>query len=187
MKQFLITAAASLGALSLAATAQAQTAEIQLQGNVDDECALGAPTQTVLDLGDLTGTDGRLTPTLKSSSVSASTTIASAWCNGPSVLSINAEPMDLEIVPGYPSPSGFSRLITYTATVSGWPAAVVDRPVVGSGAQTTPAGQARAEELLLEISELQTLNGAGSAEADGMVLEAGTYKGTVTITLGVAP
>lgn len=177
---------AVLLATPLAAQAQT-TSTITLTGNVDEACVLGDPDTTELDLGILTGPDGRLDSSLVSSAVSASTVIPVAWCNAPSVMTLDASPLSLVTPPAYATPAGFSRLITYTANLAGWIDALSDRPTIGDSGSSRPASSAHAADPLeIEISELATLDAAGTTEASAF-LEAGAYSGTIVIGLTVQP
>src|SRR5690606_23865011 len=157
------TASAAL-AVPLAAQAQSSST-ITINGDVEKACVIGQPTLTTLNIGDMTGADGRITPALAGASVAVSTTIDSAWCNAPSTLSLDGSPMALTPAPGYATPAGFARLVTYDATLTGWPTALVDRPLNGDAAKTTDASSAHAAtpSLTLEISALEALDAAGTA------------------------
>lgn len=177
-----LTVSAALAA-PLAAQAQS-TVTANVGGEVEKLCDMGSPTTATLELGDLTGSDGRLLPALAGSQA-MTTTIEGAWCNTPSTLKLDGVPMGLTVVPAYGAPAGFSRLVTYNATLTGWPSPLVYRPMPGGTAPTTDADRAHADTLLLAISNLAPLDGAGAAEAPLNVLEAGDYKGSVTVSVSV--
>ncbi|MBN8551630.1 MAG: hypothetical protein J0L52_01885 [Caulobacterales bacterium] len=184
----LLLAPAPVAALLLAGSgaALAQTADIQIDAHVTQSCVLGSPSATELDLGDLTGPDGRLSAALASGAPSLTTTIDVAYCNTPSTLSLDASPLGLDVTPGYTTPAGFARLITYDATLTGWPTVLVDRPVVGDSAKTALAPAAHAASTLhLSISRLETLNAAGTGANASAVVEAGSYSGTIIIGITV--
>ena len=192
MTRRLIIALAGFTALALPGVALAQEASqtVTLTAEVDEACVLGSPQLDNLPLGDLTGADGRLDPSKTGTTVLQTTAFLVAWCNTPSVLGLNAEPLALTSAPAYATPTNFSRLLTYDATLVGWPSDLVDRPTVGSAAQSLDADSPHAapsDGLRLDISRLQTLNAAGTVETAGLALEAGTYSGTVTVTLATAP
>jgi len=185
---FAITTAALLAA-PLAAQAQTtQSSVVNLSGDVVKACVLGDPDVSEMNLGDLTGPDGKLTAALISAAISANTEIPIAWCNAPSVISINASPLALVNAPAYSTPPGFARLITYTAALTGWgPTDLTDRPIVGDSAKTAAASEARAADPLgLEVSSLATLDAAGTVE-NSVFLEAGAYSATIVIGLTVNP
>ena len=181
---FAITAAALL-ASPLAAQAQTQTSTVNLTGDVAKACVLGDPDVAEMNLGDLTDDTGRLNAALVSAAISASTSIPVAWCNAPSVITLNAAPMSLVTPPGYATPTGFSRLITYTAALTGWSSALSDRPVVGDAAKSVSAPAAHAADPLgIEVSLLSTLDAGGTVENTAF-LEAGAYSATIVIGLSV--
>ncbi len=183
----LAASVAALLATPLAAHAQAANSTVTLTGEVEKACVLGDPDTAELELGDLTGDDGRLDPGLVGAGVAAFTAIPVAWCNAPSVISLDAAPLSLVTPPAYSSPAGFSRLITYTADLGGWFDALSDRPIIGDSAKTSPASSAHAANPLeIEISDLATLDAAGTTEADAF-LEAGAYSATIIIGLSVQP
>ena len=131
---FALTTAALLAA-PLAAQAQTtQSSTVNLAGDVVEACVLGNPDVAEMNLGDLTGPDGKLTPALVSSAISASTFIPVAWCNAPSVISIDATPLALVNTPAYS-----------TQTAAALEAHAAD-----------PLG--------IEVSSLSTLDAAGTVE-----------------------
>lgn len=168
--------------------AQAQdSASITLSGEVSKTCVIGQPTEVTLNLNTMTGADGRITAALAGAAPSASTTIDNAWCNTPSTLSLNADPMALTQTPPYATPAGFSRLVTYDATLKGWPGVLVDRPFIGDSAKATSALAPHAAQLTLEISALEALSAAGDAANPLAVLEAGNYSGSVVVSVSANP
>jgi hypothetical protein len=142
-----------------------------------------------VNLGDMTGTDGKLKPALTNStsgSPSAQTQISEAWCNSPSKLTIQADAMSQGAnAPAYSTPAGFSRLITYNAEASGWPTNVIYRPAVTGAPVDSSAAGALLSPIDIKVYDLETLNAAGSAESAGLVVEAGSYAGTIQLTLAV--
>lgn len=183
---FAITTAVLL-ASPLAAQAQTQTSNINLAGVVLKTCVLGDPDVTEMNLGDLTDATGRLNASLVSAAISASASIPVAWCNAPSVITIDATPLSLVTTPGYPTPANFSRLITYTAALTGWASALSDRPTVGDSAKSANALAAHAADPLgIEVSQLATLDAGGTVE-NSAFLEAGAYSATIVIGLSAQP
>lgn len=176
---FIVVAAFALTPLA----AQAQVT-VNLTGTVNEQCALGIPDLVVLNLMDLTGPDGRLTAELLSATPKVQTDIPNAWCNMPSTLKIEAAPLSQAVAPGYNTPAGFSRLLTFDAVLEGWPAEIRHRPLLGSAASTTSANTPHAHDLTLSIASLQTLNADGASEAAGLVVEAGAYSTEIVISVG---
>lgn len=179
--------AAALAMVPFAAHAQSASNTINLSGEVEKTCVLGNPDVSELNLGDLTGDDGKLDPALIGAALSAETVIPVAWCNAPSVMTLDAAPLSLVTPPAYATPASFSRLITYTATLGGWAAPLSDRPVLSDSAKAVSAPAAHAADPLhIGISNLATLDAAGAGEVSAF-LEAGAYSATIVIGLSVQP
>jgi hypothetical protein len=159
--------------------------QIQLSSTVGGACGLGSPDTDVIDLHDLTGPDGTLDPAKTGNAVLGVATIADAWCNAPHTLSLESTAMTLQRSIPYAEPAYMARRVTYNATLLGWPVGTVIRPrndhdlatIIIDHAYAAPAAGLR-----LQISKLQTL-AAGNTEQAGLMLEPGSYLGTVTITL----
>lgn len=187
MKPAIILALAASAALAapLAAQAQNASATVTVNGEVTKACVIGQPASVSLALGDLTGPDGKISAAKASASPSQSTTIETAWCNAPSTMTVNGAPLSMANPPAYQSPAGFSRLITYNATLNGWTEVITDIPTVGDSGTSKTAGNAYAATgpgLTLEISTLKTLNAAGTSATNDIV-EAGAYSGSVVISV----
>ncbi|MBI1405005.1 MAG: hypothetical protein GC145_02640 [Caulobacter sp.] len=186
MKPSIILALAATAAFSAPIAAMAQPVSVTVSGDVSKACVIGQPASVTLALGDLTGSDGRIATSLASGTPSQATTIANAWCNAPSTLTLDGAPLTLSPTPGYAVPDGFARQVTYDATLTGWSESKTDRPVVGdSGTVITAAGAyaATGDGLTLSISSLEALDASGTAANSTAVLEAGSYSGVVTITV----
>ncbi len=168
--------------------AAAQTSasnQIALSSTVAGSCGLGAPAQAVLDLHELSGADGKLDASKRSTATQVSTVITDAWCNSPHLLTFAAKPMALQETRSYAQPSYMARDITYDAKLVGWPVTLTRRPKTGDDDVSIelPGGYAAPNPgLVLRISRLETLTAAKVEDAT-LMLEAGHYKGTVTITL----
>lgn len=180
---FVLTACTALGG-AMAAQAQDASSTISISGEVSEACLVGQPTTTTLNIVDLTGSDGRITPALASTAEAVSTDIETAWCNAPSILTLTGDPMALTVTPSYGTPTGFARLIAYDATLSGWPSSIVVRPLTTGTSDDTTADGAHQSPLELVISRLAAIDGAGSENAQS-VLEAGGYAGSVTVSVSV--
>ena len=187
MSRKILIAAAAAAAFVAPAVASAQsTSTINLNAQVDQQCMLGAPASTALDLGVLTGADGRLDASKTSAAVLVETEVDTAWCNTPSILKMEAQPLTT-VISAYSAPNGFSRQLTYDAVLTGWPTSATVRPLGAGGEAEAPAGVPHAETLVLQISRLNTLNAGGVAETTGLYVEAGDYSGQVILTLTIAP
>lgn len=183
MNRKLFIALSTSAALAAPLAAQAQdSATVHLMANVDEACVVGEPADTTLQLGDLTNSEGRITDEL-ATTTTFTTTIETAWCNTPSMMTLSGEAMALNVTPGYSTPAGFARLVTYDATLGGWPDPILVRPLTTIGA-TNDAGAstAHASELELVISKLTAVDGTGAENALA-VLEAGGYTGELTISV----
>lgn len=180
-------AAAALLVVPGAAAAQTASNSIALTSTVAGSCGLGTPAQTVLDLHDLSGTDGKLDSSKRSTSTQVSTVITDAWCNAPHSLTFAAKPMSLQESRSYAQPSYMARDITYDAKLVGWPVTLTRRPKTGDDDVSIemPGAFAASSGLVLNISHLETLTAARVEDAT-LMLEAGHYKGTVTITLSTS-
>ncbi len=179
----------STGFGALAQTSADRSSSYSIAAGVERRCFLGEPSSAALNLGDLTGSDGRLEPALLGSAAIVSTSLANAWCNTPSNISVDVTPLTLQNAVQFPDgdSSGFTRYLTYDARVSGWPTATVNRPLIGGSTTSTTAGEAHANPLSLEVSRLQTLDDEGQAETPNLFVEAGVYLSTVTISVATLP
>lgn len=187
MKRLLI--AASMLALA-AGQAQAQDTEstVLVNGEVTAACVMGSPSAAEVNLGDMTGPDGKLLSALTGSSSAApaaTVQLPDSWCNAPNTLTIEGSALTLTAPPAYSSPVGFTRHITYSAEADGWSSLAIHRPAVDLNPTTVTATEALAEDVDLKIYDLETLDGAGSTESAGLILEAGSYAGLVQLTLAV--
>ncbi len=184
----LLIAASALALFAGQAHAETASQAIVINGDVEEACVLGAPSQSTINLGDMTGADGKLTTALTSStsaSPAGQVQIPEAWCNSPSTLAISATSLNLTATPPYSTPAGFSRNITYNAQATGWPAPAIFRP----GTNVSPTQSAATAALLapidIKIYDLDTMDATGASESPGLVLEAGSYAGTILLTLQV--
>lgn len=175
---------AALFALPGAAQAQASQ-EILLNSTVQQSCGMGAPTTTRIDLLDLTGPGGTLDPAKTGSAVLGSSTIADAWCNAPHKITISSTAMTLQRSVAYAQPSYMARRVTFDADLVGWYVDTSIRPHNDNDSFTINVPHAFAagpSGLRLNISNLETLN-ISNTEVPELMLEHGSYLGTVTIKL----
>lgn len=180
---------ATIGIAALAASGVAHanevSAEIAISSTVIGACSLGAPDVTEINLGDLSGPDGLLAASLKVPTTVGTAVIADAWCNTSHRLTIEGQPMTLETVKPYAQPDYMTRHITFDARLVGWPVVLGYRPRTGddrASIDLTEARAAPAPGLRLNISNLETLT-AARAEQANLMLESGSYRGRVTVTL----
>lgn len=183
MQRQLLLALMTSTALAAPLVAQAQVnSSVTVTTTVNEACSVGNPSVTSLDFLDLTGSDGLVNPGLAAKEV----VISTAWCNTPGTLKLSADPLRLENPPLWATPQGFARTVTYDANLTGWTEALFVRPLADDTeveAAATAAAYAAAQ-LTLTVGGLAAVNGAG-AESTTAVLEAGAYKGNVTVSVAV--
>lgn len=181
-------------AASTAARAQSptETVSVSFNAEVGRQCVMTAPDAVTVNLDVLTSADGRLQTRFTGSShgqPNARVDIDSVWCNAPSRLTLSAAPLELigPAIVGAVSPDGFTRTITYDATLDGDVGQFAVRPVSG-GAQSSIDGDAvRSGALFLTVSNLEALDASGVQEDPELALEAGVYVGEVVVSLTVSP
>ena len=167
---------------SLAAAAAAQDTDqagpIPVTGNAPTFCTVGGlqGTDNVFDLGILIDT----TTGLLSQSLSAPPkTMAGAFCNTGSTISIAATSIEAQTLTGAP-PSGYSDEVDFTATASGW----TTSPAVfatGSGANpqaTQTRGTPFSGNIIVSIDDFETTGGSTLR-----MLADPVYRGSITLTL----
>jgi hypothetical protein len=167
---------------SLAASAAAQDTDqagpIPVTGNAPTFCTVGGlqGTDNVFDLGILIDT----TTGLLSQSLSAPPkTMAGAFCNTGSTISIMATSIEAQTLTGAP-PSGYSDEVDFTATASGW----TTSPAVfatGSGANPQSAqtrGTPFSGNIVVSIDDFETAGGSTLR-----MLADPVYRGSITLTL----
>lgn len=182
MKHTLIILPA-LAALALPGVSFAQSAQtITINGNVAPACTLGAPTAATLQLGRLNGTDGKIAAALASSAVATQTTIANAWCNTSSTITLTSSP--LRHASNVTLPGNFTREVAFTAELKNWASPVINRALTDGVAVPVDAASAHAAApLSIEFSSLTPVK-AGVADQN-LFIEAGDYSATIFITLAV--
>ena len=183
-KLILLPALAAMATPGLSyAQASEQSQTITVNGTVAAACTLGAPATATLDLGALTGTDGKLKPELTGTTPAVETTIANAWCNTPNKISLKSSPMTTS-APNLVTPSNFSRAIAFTATLTGWKETVVNTALGADRSVDAISTTAHAAfPLTIGFSGLTPLS--GETTQAGNFIVAGDYSATVTITLAV--
>lgn len=184
----LVIAGVALLAVPGVALAQSASNQVTLSSTVTGACGLGAPDTTPINLQDLTGPDGLLDPAKTGTTVLGTSTIADAWCNSPHTLSLESSAMTLQESRAYAQPAYMARRVTFDARLVGWPFTAIIRPRNDNDRTTLEvpgAYAAPAPGLRLQISRLQTLS-LTNTEQPNLMLENGSYLGTVTITLTAA-
>jgi hypothetical protein len=167
---------------SLAANAVAQDSDqagpIPVTGNAPTFCTVGGlqGTDNVFDLGILIDTTTGL---LSQSLFAPPKTMAGAFCNTGSAISITATPIEAQTLTGAP-PNGYSDEVDFTATASGWTtsAAVF---ATGSGANpqaTQTRGTPFSGDIIVSIDDFETAGGSTLR-----MLADPIYRGSITLTL----
>lgn len=183
--------AALIFAVSIASPAAAQEepgdsdqGEVAVQGNVSPLCLLGAPSQAVVDLGNLINTSG--TRVGKTRTIGTQTvTLPASFCNfAGSVATVEATALVEESGGVTAPPSGFSRAVNYTAVAGQWGggSATATTAALASGASATASGASAVQPTPRQVDLTVALSGF-SAPGDGLLVS-GDYSGLVRITLG---
>jgi hypothetical protein len=183
--KLMIAGIAAFGMTGVAHAQSVASSQIDINSTVIGACGLGTPDVTLIDLGDLTGPNGLLDPSKKVTTTLGTATISNAWCNTSHRLTIEGQPMTLQRTVPYAQPTYMTRHVTFDAKLVGWSAGVNFRPRGGADQASVDFSEARAAPapgLRLNISNLETLTAARLEQA-GLMLEHGTYLGTIKITL----
>jgi len=188
MRRILAFAIVAAVAPSLAWADTSNTATLTVTGNVAQACSLasvsGNGTFTVGGGNLLDPTTGELASGLVTN---GNQTITGSWCNGASTITVTAAPLEQSTFVGSP-PAGFTKTVNYTATAAGWgPNNVVvtttadasGNPATTSGSQTV--ANATASTITVGLATFT----AGGSPTNKLV--AGTYTGSVVITLATSP
>jgi hypothetical protein len=177
--------AIALAALSAPAMAQtAQTGTVGVDGSVRPVCILGNPVPALVNLGQLSASSGPRTGRI---AVIPSQTVVlpASYCNfAGSVVTVSATALTASDT-STPQP-GFGRAVNYTATATGWAS--------GGGAATTSALRDGSNPVangtgttqpLPKVADITLTLSSFTAPSDP-ILVAGSYSGTVVVTLGPA-
>lgn len=179
-----------LAALALApAPAQAQAADtatgnVGVAGQVARLCILGTPSSAVVNLGTLANTSGARVGRIATFS-DQSVTMPGSFCNFAGS-QVTVQAAALLSADATTPPTGFARAVNYTASAGNWAtnsaAATTAALANGSNPNATGTGSTQPQPKLADIAV--TLSGF-TAPGDA-ILVAGSYSGTVTVTLGPA-
>jgi hypothetical protein len=158
---------------------------------------LGATTPALCKLGEGNPTSAAITGAMSDISgerigrlrtnIAAMTIAVPGWCNGPSTLTVSAQPMLGPSFVDGPTTNVFSRAVNFRARALGWtPEATAPEMLTNAtrtGAVLLPTGVS--DRLIpLPTEEIITINLDNFAAASDGLLVQGSYAGTVTITLG---
>jgi len=182
-----LSAAAVAIAWSGAAAAQSEggsdtdTKEFAVVGNVPAMCVGGtiAGTGSTFDMGVLIDLNTGL---LRNDLAAPPKVLSGSFCSARSTITVNATPMAAQTFTSTP-PAGFSRVVDYTATASGW---TTTPAAFATGAGSNPAAvQTRATafsgDITVSVGSFSTNGGA----TQRLVADT-NYQGNVTVTLAVA-
>jgi hypothetical protein len=185
-KAIALLAAGTLLIPALASAQSTNTAQksVPVTGNVDALCVLGNPTPSSVALGAL---EDPTTGKLKSIS-DQSVSLPSSWCNyAGTQISISSSALVADTAT---APSGFSRAVNFTSTVSTWGAnpqatATTAASSTGGSPNASGTGQTLCQPNLTDLSLLLNNFSTGGGASNILVASGNSgYSGTVTITLG---
>lgn len=184
MNKLEIYAAIVMGAVLATAGAHAADSKgtVTVDGNVSNLCMLGSPDPASIDLGQLAVTSGDQAGHLQAITDKA-ISLPGSFCNyAGTALKVEASALLASDVMSVQS--GYSRAVNFTATVSDWAspdaAATTAASEDGSNATTTDEGGTQTSPKLADLT--LTLSNFSAPGNDFLV--AGSYAGSVTITLG---
>lgn len=186
MKSRILLVAALAAAPAAVANAQssADQEQVGVEGFVASLCVLGPPSRTSIDLGQLAAMSGarvgRIAPL-----ASQHVTLPGSFCNfAGTALTVSADA--LVASDAAPVQPGFARAVNYISTIGNW--AVVPATVAtgASAGGTSPSAEAAGgTQPSPKIADLD-LQLSGFSVPSDLLLVAGAYSGSVTITLGPA-
>lgn len=164
-----------------ATTTKASTTVLTVSGNAPGACTLGIAGDRTLNIGEMVDPT---TGELATISNPPSTSIAGSWCNTASTLTVLATPLVAQSFFGAP-PSGFTKAVNYTATVSAWTTSPATFTTSGdvSGVQhnTTPGSQVQGSPSTATM--VVSIGSFASPSAGDFLVADPNYSGTITITL----
>jgi hypothetical protein len=158
---------------------------------------LGATTPSLCKLGQGNPTNAAITGAMSDTSgerigrlrtnIAALSIAVPGWCNGPSTLTVIAQPM---LGPNFidgPTTNVFSRAVNFRARALGWTPEATAPETLTNATRTGLVAQATgvsARLIPLPTDEIITINLDNFAAASDGLLVQGSYAGTVTLTLG---
>ncbi|HYJ84226.1 MAG TPA: hypothetical protein VEW26_15445 [Allosphingosinicella sp.] len=167
MKKLWLLGPAAL-AVALAAPAAAQVnGEVDVEGYVDDRCQFAILDHAIIDLGEISGDDGRLDEV----AVDAGQATLQGWCNGSaSTIWVEAFPL---INASAASPS-FDNRVDYRATATAGNAGPFDDSTAAGAGGEVALGLFNGD-IVVDISN--------SASPNDRLMVAGGYVGRIVVTL----
>lgn len=170
--------AAALAALALSGPALAQpvsvTGVVDVNGSVADRCLFTSPSATI-SLGELAIQGSAANAGfLNAAVVNAGSANLTGWCNGTAAtMSVEATALANTSFLTSP-PSGFDRVVNFTATASNGPASASDSSLTAGAGTAVPVG-------IFAASIPVSLSAASSPNSGRLI--AGGYSGLVIVTL----
>jgi hypothetical protein len=167
-----------LGALACASPAMAQdSATFTSKTTVPAFCSQLSVSATPMDLGTLTGATGQIVPAFSSTAQTQRQLAASFYCNAPSTITIQADPLRHTTVTTVSDSTSFTNRVDYTATLK-WSALQNAVSSTSPSATVISATQPNIGELTLTLSAPAVVNNLRPV--------AGNYAGQVRLTIALA-
>jgi len=167
-----------LGALAGAAPAMAQdSATFTSKTTVPAFCSQLSVSATPMDLGTLTGTTGQIVPAFASTAQTQRQLAANFYCNAPSTITIQADPLMHTTVTTVADSTSFTNRVDYTATLK-WSALQNAVSSTAASPQVISATQPNIGELTITLSNPAVVNNLRPV--------AGNYAGQVRLTIALA-
>lgn len=185
MKHTIGLLALAIALLPASAAAQSNaTGTVGIDGRVTPVCILGDPDPALVNLGQISAASGPRTGRIDT--IAARTvSLPASFCNfAGSALKVDATALRSSDTTA-PQP-GFTRAVNYTATASNWASgtSAATTSALRDGSSPTASGTG-ATQPLPRIADI-TLTLSNFTTPGDLILVAGTYSGTVVVTLGPA-
>lgn len=184
-KLFLLVVLSALAAGMAAGAAGSNVSRsVTIDGNVTNLCVLGSPNPSSVDLGVLAVTSGNSAGHLQTIA-NQSVQLPSSFCNyADTALTVDASALLASDTTSVQS--GFTRAVNFTATVSKWatPDAAVTTAADANGVNPH-AANAGGVQGAPELTDLTLTLSNFTAPGNGFLV-AGSYRGSVTVTIGPA-
>lgn len=185
MKQTFRLAVLALALLPAPALAQSTaTGTVAIDGRVAPVCILGDPNPALVNLGQISAASGPRTGRIDTIAPRV-VTLPASHCNfAGSVVRVDATALRSDDLSA-PQP-GFTRAVNYTASASNWSAgsSLATTNALRDGTSPNASGTG-ATQPLPKLADI-TLTLSNFTTPGDLILVAGTYTGTVVVTLGPA-
>ena len=147
-----------LGALAGASPAMAQdSATFTSKTTVPAFCSQLSVSATPMNLGTLTGTTGQIVPAFSSTAQTQRQLAANFYCNAPSTITIQADPLMHTTVTTVADSTSFTNRVDYTATLK-WSALQNAVSSTAASPQVNSATQPNIGELTITLSNPAVVN-----------------------------